>query len=275
MASPHAIQVHCDGAMDYDTKQTGGNGFTIDFPDSLDKEPIHKSIRNDKQGIHRLEMISIIEAMEELLAVSKQEPALLRQAAGIEIYTDRIKVTDEELANPYAIRNWRKNGWKNHEDKAIKDSDLLDKIDKTRLKLTKIVSGPVTIGYKRRKHNRVADKLAKVGKTTTNRGKKIYKEKQRRVIRRKYDGAEINYPKVSAKTTFSVRVYAWEPVSNQFEVCFEICSGNFKKNIIKTIVKSSEKKILHRGHCYIIKISRVFKHHVQMTVQKEIICTSD
>jgi ribonuclease HI len=256
--------------MNYDRNQTGGNGFVIEFPDTIEIDPIQRSLRNDRQGIHRLEMISIIEAMEELLVLAKREPEMLRRAAAVEIYTDRIRVTDDYLANPYAIRDWRKNGWKNHEGKATKDSDLLDKIDKTRLKLSKAVGGSVSISYKREKNNKVADKLSKAGKTTANRGRKIFVAKQRRVTRRIYDGQEVGYGQIGGGTIFEARVYAWELVRKQVEVCFEACSGKFEGCIVKAMIEEAEKSGLHRGHIYLIEVDAVFKHHIRIIVHEEI-----
>jgi ribonuclease HI len=120
MHNPYAIQVHCDGAMSYDKNQTGGNGFYIEFPESIDKESISVSIRNDKQGIHRLEMISILESIEKLLSIERNQPGILRKASSVEIYTDRYSVTDEKFLNPYRIKEWRNKRWKNHEGADIK-----------------------------------------------------------------------------------------------------------------------------------------------------------
>ncbi|MFC1802261.1 RNase H family protein [Patescibacteria group bacterium] len=269
MNNPNAIQIHCDGAMDYDSRQTGGNGFIIEFPDSFKIDPIVGSIRNDNQGIHRLELISLVEAMESLLIFARQNSTLIRDAGGVEIYTDRFSATDELLTNPYKIKSWRKNGWKNHEEKEIKDRDILDKIDKTRIKLSKAVGGYVEISHKRRKENKTADKLSKKGKKSLNRGVKIFEPKKRRFIKRLYEGSEVNYSAVNSGLEFEVRVYAWEPVGKRFEVCFEVCSGDFEGCIIKAYISEDFKLKLHRGHFYLIRIDSVFNHHVEI----ELLCT--
>lgn len=271
MANPYAIQVHCDGAMDYDSSQTGGNGFVIEFPDSFEMEPITASLRNDGQGIHRLEMISLIEAMEELLSFGKRNPELIRKAAAVEIYTDRLRATDGELTNPYRIRGWRRNGWKNYEGKPIKDKDLLDKIDKTRNKLSQVVGGSVSINYEREKRNKVADKLSKVGKRAGVRGRIMPEKKQRRVIRRSYDGPEIKYSQLSVDEVLEVRLYAWEPVGKEFEACFEICSGNFEGRIVKVYIDDEQKAEVHRGHRYAMEIAEVYAHHVTAKWFEEIL----
>jgi len=256
--------------MDYDPQQTGGNGFIIDFPDQFEVESISHSIRNDAQGIHRLEMISLVEAMEEAMMFLSQNEVVARQCAGVEMYTDRFSVTDGELISPYRIREWRKAGWKNYEGKPIKNSDLLDKIDKTRLKLSRVVGGSVTVTFKRRKQNKIADKLAKAGKKTSTRGVKLIEKNKRRITRRIYDGDEVDYSKVSGGSVLEVRVYAWEPVGEEFEICFEICSGDFEGKVIKTSVNSETKLHLKRSHTYLIEADSIFKHHIGINLLEEI-----
>lgn len=269
MANHQSIQIHCDGAMDYNTKQTGGNGFEISFPDFIDLEIVTKSLRNDGQGIHRLEMISILESMEELLAILKVNPSLSRQVAGVEIYTDRFSVTDSELINAYRIRGWRRQKWNTHEGKPVKNADLLDKIDKTRLKLAKEVGGSVSVTYKRRKQNKVADKLAKAGKKTTTRGRRLLEKNRRQVTKRIYEGDEVDYSSVKPELIIEVRVYAWELVGKKFEICFEVCAGDFEGGIIKAYVTPEQKSHLHRSHFYIIKIVGVFTHHIEIEIEQE------
>jgi len=264
MANPYAIQIHCDGAMDYDGKQTGGNGFIIEFPESIGIEPITASIRNDRQGIHRLELISLIEAMEELLSFGKKNLDLLRKASGVEIYTDRLRATDGELTNPYRIRDWRRNGWKNHENKPIKDRDLLDKIDKARVKVAQIVGGRVSINYEREKKNKVADKLSKTGKRTGGRGRKLIEKKGRRVTRRLYDGSEVKYSQLDEGDVLEMRLYAWEPVGEEYEACFEICSGELKGKIVKVYIDDKQKATVHRTYRYGTRVDKVNKHHIRV-----------
>lgn len=262
MANPQAIQVHCDGAMDYDTRQTGGNGYVIEFPDFIEQEPITGAVRSDGQGIHRLEMISIVEAMETLLAFGKRNPDTLRKAAAVEIYTDRLSVTDGELINPYRLQFYRKNGWRTHEGKAVKDKDLLDRIDKTRIKLGQAVGGPVTISYERRKQNKVADKLSKEGKREGVRGRAIIKKKRRQVTKRLFEGPEVPYDSLVEGSRWSVRLYAWEVVGDQCEVCFEVFDGEYQGRVVKAYVDLATKHDLHRDHCYTFDLAKVQKHNI-------------
>lgn len=148
MDNPHAIKIHCDGAMDYDKYQTGGNGFVIEFPDYFNKDPVEKSISRTGHGIHQLEMISILEAIEELIKIYKDD-LFPRTSSGVLIFTDRHSVPS--LLNPYAVREYRNNDWNNHEGKPIKDKVLIDRIDKARVKLSQKTGGRVEIKWKDRK----------------------------------------------------------------------------------------------------------------------------
>lgn len=263
MENPYSITIHCDGAMDYDSNQTGGNGFVIDFPECFEMSSIFRSIRNDGQGIHRLEMISIIESMKELIRIGKNNPGLLRKASGVSIYTDRIRVTDNELTNPYKIQGYRKNNWKNHEDKPIKDKDLLDDIDKTRKKLTQDVGGRVEIIYKREKGNKIADKLSKVGKKIAPLSRSIIRKKNRQVSSRKFDGSGVNYSSIEVDSILAIRVYAWELVQNEYELSAEILDGVNIGKVVKIYVNSEAKKDIHRQHCYKIEVNKVYSHHIK------------
>lgn len=268
MHNPYAICIHCDGAMDYDSKQTGGNGFVIEFPDDLNLDPITRSFRNDGQGINRLEMISILEAMEELL--SKKNSLPLNRASGVVIYTDRYNATDEQALNPYRIKEYRKNGWKNHEGKAIKDKEILDKIDKARTKLSQIVGGRVEIKYKKEKHNKTADKLSKIGRAGNERGRKIISKKNKQITRRQFNGPEIDYRTLTVGDVLKVRVYAWEPIQEQCEVSTEILSKRNKGEKLKVYIDLKDKAIVNRSHVYKIKVKEVFRHHVLVEYFKEI-----
>jgi ribonuclease HI len=267
MNNPHAIQVHCDGAMNYDSLQTGGIGFVIDFPDSLDLEPITKSFRSDNQGIHRLEYIAAIEAMTFLYSYLKDNKHFWNYSSGIEIYTDRFSIVG--LVDPYKIQDWRRGKWKNHEGVPIKDADLLDKIDKLRKKISSIGVGGVSISFKKRKENKQADKLAKKGKKILNRGSNDIEIKDRRVTRRKYNGPEVDYTKLQIGLHLNVRVYAWHTINDQVELSFEICSGKFLGFVLKSYITIDQKLFFHRTYSYKIEIEKVLKHQVKIILIEE------
>ena len=133
--NPYALYVYCDGAMDYDARSTGGIGFEIAFPDFVDLENIEKfDGRYVGANIERLELKAILQGMNEVLKSFEDNKDKLRDIQTIIVITDRLSLNDENRTNPYTIREWRKNKWYSHEGKAIKNSDLLEKIDKTRKK---------------------------------------------------------------------------------------------------------------------------------------------
>lgn len=214
-------------------------------------------------------MISIIEAMEALLSFDKKNPGILRMAAGVEIFTDRYSVTT--LVDPRRLRDWRRNGWKTYEDKPVKDKDLLDKIDKTRTKLAAVVRGSVSIGYKRERKNKVADKLSKEGKKIATGGRKTMEKKLRRVARRIFGGNEIQYPRLKEDGVFEAHVYAWERVGDRYEVCFEVSSGEYVGKIVKAYISEGQKAKVHRGHYYTVRIDKVFTHHITTIMIHEVL----
>lgn len=266
MHHPNAINIYTDGAMDRDTAQTGGTGFIVKFPELSSLSSIQESFRRDKQGIHRLEMIAILESMEALIKWIKQNGIDSLNCSRVIIHTDRFSLTDTELLlNPWKIAAWRKNGWRNHEGKPIKDKDLIDKIDKTRKKLRQMISGRVEIVYVRRKYNKQADKLSKEGKKGVVKNPKIINEKNTKVSKRLFDGDEINYKELKVGDQLEVRVYRKDPVQKEYEVSAEITDGEHFGKKIKIYIDFMQEYELHRHHYYKIAIKDVYKHHVRIS----------
>jgi len=82
MFNPYAVYVNCDGAMDYDSKNSGGVGFVITFPDFVPLEPIPISIGRYVGGnIERLELEALIQAMKETIDEIDDEISYFNQAA--------------------------------------------------------------------------------------------------------------------------------------------------------------------------------------------------
>ena len=262
--NPYAMYVRCDGAMDYDSKNTGGVGFEIIFPDFVGLESIKHSLgKYEGANIERLELEAILQAMKKVENLFKTNREELNDIQNIIFITDRMGLSDEKKTNPYTIRDWRKNRWPNYEGKAIKNKDLLDKIDKARMKIANNSYCRVEIKYGRRKLNKTADKLAKEGKkqaiTKTNialRGTKIGK--------RKYDGIEVDYKLLEEEKEYFVHVFKKEPVRTQWEIWVEICEGIFSGRKLK-IYSQADSEIesnLHRHHKYKIKIKKVYNYHI-------------
>lgn len=262
MLKDSAILVFTDGAMDRDSNQTGGTGFVIRFPHFVGLSDVRESSRRDCQGIQRLEMIAILEALEWLNKWLKKNEELVQNVSGVIINTDRHSLT--ELLNPWKISAWRRQGWKNHEGKPIKDSDLLDTIDKGRTKLSRTIRGKIEIKYVRRKHNKEADKLSKLGKTGLAKSRIILAGKESKVSQRLFDGEEIKYSVLSVGDSLDVRVYMKDPVQKEFEVMGEISDGEHFSKKIRIYVSFLEELELHRHHYYRFAVKEVYKHHIRV-----------
>ena len=263
MNDPHAIMVHCDGAMTLKPQQVGGGGFVIDFPDEYEIDAVSVYFRMDNQGINRIEMASILESIIKLQQLFKQHN--LRNINRILIYTDRFNATDEEDLNPYKIAEYRRNKWKNFEGKEIKNKDILDKIDKERKKLSKIAGSSVEIKYKREKNNKKADKLSRLGRDSQVRGKKILDVKKLNVTRRKFNGKEIEYSLLKEGDILKVHVYAHQVLDKQCELLAEIVDGEHLGFKFKIYVSLEEKQNIHRTYSYQIQINNVFRYHITVT----------
>lgn len=260
--NPYAIYVHCDGAMDYNPKNSGGVGYQIKFPDSVPLDIIEESIgRYEKANIERLELEAIIQGMNALINVFEGKSEELKCVNTIIITTDRYGLNDNEKTSPFRIRDWRKRNWHNHEGKAIHNSDLLEKIDKTRKKLSDKTYCRIRIEYLRRKYNKAANRLAKRGKQSSliNDSLSI---KGIKIGRRKFDGDEIDYKKLKEKEEISVHIFKKDPVRDQWEVNCEICEGEYISKKLRIYTDDKLENKLQRHHIYLVKIKKVFTHHI-------------
>jgi len=260
--NPYAIYVRCDGAMDYDSQNSGGVGCVIIFPDFVDLENINISIgRYEGGNIERLEIEAIIQGMNMLLKIFDSYTEKLKNVNTIIVTTDRYKLNDSELTNAYRIRAWKKNNWHNYEGKAIKNSELLDKVDKTRKKLSAKTFCSVRIEYQPRRFNKAADNLAKKGKKKETINDSIAL-KGRKIGKRKFDGDDINYNTLNERELLVVHVFKKEPVREQWEINVEVCEGSFIGRKLKIYSDDSLEKKFHRHHFYSVKIKKVFTHHI-------------
>ncbi len=269
MENPYAIYIKCDGAMNYDNKQTGGNGYVIEFPECFNLEPIRKSIRNDGQGIHRLEMISILESMKELISYSAKNNINLNKAASVIINSDRYSVTDDGEINPYHVAQYIKSKWMTKDGKEVKNKDLINDIYKTRKKLSSLVGGRVGIKYIREKYNKEADNLAEIGKEKDIRSKRTYYKNYKKISKRKFNGPEVDYSKLNPKRKLIINVYGSQQIDNNFEISTEIEKGEFLGMKVRLYVNTELEKKLHRSHSYFINVKKITKHHIEIKSCKE------
>ncbi len=262
--NPYAIYVHCDGAMNYDSNSSGGIGYVIIFPENIELEPITNSVgKFVGANIERLELEAIIQGMEEILRLSKKYSAQFRKANHIIITTDRFALNDEERTNPHRIRQWRKNRWHNHEGKPIKNSDLLDKLDKNRKKLVGNLHCRVNIQYERRKKNKPADKLAKAGKDFPLKKDNIA-IKGTKPAKRLFEGLLIDYKKLNKKEELIIHIYRKEPVREAWEIFAEVCKGKFYGYKLKIYAEDRLASRLQRQHIYRVKIKDVLRYHINV-----------
>ncbi len=262
LQNPYALYVFCDGAMDYGSKNAGGVGLEIVFPEFVELESIKKSI-GSYQGanIERIELEAILQGMQEVLDLFKKHKDKLMNIKTIIFMTDRFGLNDNDKTSPYRIKEWRRNKWENYEGKAIKNSDLLEKIDKTRKKIYDATFCMVEINYGRRKFNKTADKLAKAGKlglivknNIALKGVKIGK--------RKFDDIEVDYDLLQEGEEYHVHVYKKEPVRDQWEISAEICDGRLIGKKLRIYSGSEVESCLHRRHEYKVIVEKVYMHHV-------------
>jgi len=256
------MYIFCDGAMDYDSKNSGGVGYLITFPDSVGLEPIPISIGTYRGGnIERLEIEALIQAMKEVLDIFKKRGRQLSSINQITFVTDRFGLCDSEKTNAYKIQKWRSQNWKNFEGKPIKNHKLLDELDKTRKKLSVYARSRINIEFRPRKQNRIADKLAKKGKSEGIQINKLAKPGEK-IGKRKFDGAEIKYSKLVKDAKLHINVFRKDPVQKEWEVWVEICDGILKESKLKIYTDDILAAKLKRGNEFIIRIKDILINHI-------------
>lgn len=260
----YAIYVRCDAAMNYDSKNTGGIGYVIEFPEDCAIDNIFRKVGHYVgANIERLELNALILGMTELLKVYKYRSEDLKAATGIICITDRFSLNDQEKTSPYRIREYRRNKWRNHEGKEIKNSDLLDRVDKLRAKIYRETHLVPRIEYRRRKENKAADVLSKQAKLEPIVNKGLAKPGLK-VGTRKFDGGEVDYQLLESNQNLTVHIFKKERIKSQWEISAEICDGKQLGQKVKIYTDSEIEKELHRRHTYKVLLKQVYMHHVSI-----------
>lgn len=261
---PYAMYVYCDGAMDYTRGNPGGIGFNMTFPESSGIGPIHVS-RGVYEGanIERLELEALVKAIEEATNVWQKYHDKLQSVTRIIFVTDRYGLRDEDKTSPYRIREWRRNRWRTNDGKPIKNHKLLDRLDKMRMKLATVSRRRVEIEFRRRKHNKVANKLARAGKSAGVVNRALAKPGEK-IGRRKYDGPEIVYKKISVGSILHLNIYRKDPVQDEWEVWGELCDGPQKGCKVKIYAGDALASELKRGNEYRLTVESVFRYYVRI-----------
>lgn len=265
-----AIYIHCDGSMMPDTRSSGGTGYVIKFPEELEMADItnYHGIYEDA-NIERIEIQGIIEGMKGLINWLKINTINFSLVSKIIVITDRFDLQDGNRTSPFKIREWRKNGGKNFEGKEIKNWDLLNKLDKTRTKLGNLTWKSVRIEYRRRKFNKEADTLSKIGRKEGIPNREIAIEGHK-IGRRIFDGEEIKYSLFVPKEVMRIHIFRKRPIKDQWEINGEICSDKMKGQKLKIITDHLLQEKLQRGNIFDIRIKKVYAYHFEIyrTIKK-------
>ena len=260
----HALYINCDGAMDYDSKNHGGIGYVIRFPEALGLEDISYSIgRYLGANIERMELEALTQAFQTVLDLFITYRVELKTITQIIFITDRFGLSDPERMNPYLINSWRQNKWKSFEGKPIKNHEQIDKLDKLRKKLSNLTFARINIEYRPRKQNKAADKLAKAAKKDGLLINAIAK-KSEKIGRRKFDGAEIIYKSLSEKQELHVNTFRKDPVQESWEVWAEICCAEKIGQKVKIYTDDQLARKLKRGNEYVIKLRKVHRFFIEI-----------
>jgi ribonuclease HI len=262
--NPHAMYVHCDGAMDYGAQAFGGVGIFVRFPDAVEMEDITISIgRYTGANIERMEIEALTQAMLEIRKLFQEHWYALQNIRHIIFVTDRFALADTERMSPYLIREWRSMGWKNHEGKPIKNHEYIDKLDKLRTKLNKELCARIQIEYKPRKQNKTADKLAKKGKVE---GLVIHtlEKKSEKIGRRKFNGGELPYKAYKPEQELRINIFRKDPVQDQWEIWAEICTGLHQGMKLKIYADDEAAAELQRGNEYIVRLKNVYRYYLRV-----------
>ncbi len=226
-----ALKIYIDGSA-LKNPGPGGLAAIIEFPISLDLE--NKNIFKVgyyKTTNQRMELRACIEALGWIIKNSEKI-----NANRIIIVTDSSYVCDNRKNAPY----WRKNKWRNRENRPIMNADLWKRFISVRDR----VNVRTEIIWKRGKSTeelKAADKLAKEAAkhpTKTDFGFSVGK-----VLREPLQGVSNMFFAKGQKLI--IKIYRKQPVKRETKISF---TNNGQKFYAYVDIKKASK--LHRGHSY-------------------------
>lgn len=264
-----AIYVYCDGSMKPGPKSPGGIGYVIKFPEELELEEVSDFYAFEDSNIERLELQALIEGIKGVTIWIKKNDFNCSNVSRIVIITDRFDLQDTKRTSQYKINEWRRLKGKNHENKEIKNWDLINKLDKARTKLSNSVRKQVRIEYRQRKLNKDADKLAKKGRKEAISSREIAIEGHK-IGKRVFEGREVKYSQFQESEIIIIHIFRKRPIKEQWEINAEICSEKKKGHTIKIITDHLLQEKLQRRNVFEVKIKKVFRYHfiIYRTIKK-------
>jgi hypothetical protein len=180
--------------------------------------------------------------------------------------TDRLGLDDSQKTSPYRIREWKHSQWKNFEGKPIKNSDLLEELDKQRRKVIQDCHCSTEIQYQRRKYNKAADKASRKGRDNPLIDKSI-EIKGQKIGKRLFKEDFIDYGKLQVNMTLIIHIYLKQPVREEWEISAEIINGENAGQKICMYVDNVLEQQLHRHHHYQVIIIGIYQHHIRISQQ--------
>ena len=269
MRDDKSIKVFCDGSMQPKPGSPGGVGYIVKFPAELEIPDESDFFGFDDANIERLELQAIIEGMKGLHKWIKKNDFSCSGISRILFITDRFEFQDTMRTSAYKIKEWRRLRGRNHENKEIKNWELLNALDKARTKLSNFARNQVRIEYRQRKLNKEADKLARKGRESTQSSREIAIEGHK-IGKRAFDGPPVKCSNFHEKETLILHIFRKRPIREQWEINAEICSEKKKGRTIKIITDHLLQEKLNRRNVFEVKIKKVYTHHIEIyrTVSK-------
>ena len=269
MRDHNSIKIFCDGSMKPTPGSPGGVGYVIKFPEELEILDESDFFAFEDSNIERLELQALIEGMKGLTKWIKKNQFSCSGISRLLFITDRFEFQDTMRTSAYRIKEWRRLKGRNHENKEIKNWDLLNMLDKTRTKLSNSARKQVRIEYRQRKLNKEADKLAKKGRMIAKSSRKIAIEGHK-IGKREFNGPSVKYSNFHEKEILVIHIFRKRPITEQWEINAEICSEKKRGKTIKIITDHLLQEKLNRRNVFEVRIKRVFRYHFEIyrTIKK-------
>lgn len=241
---PNALKIHIDGSAFNNPGHGGGLAAIIEYPESFNREcEIIFREGYAKTTNNRMELRACIKAFEYIIKNVKQ--------LGINrviIITDSIYVSQNQNNSIF----WKKNHWRNKDNRPIENSDLWNKF----LLLRQKIRVSTEIQWQPGKSDRVSKDVDVFAK---NAAKKVIK-----AVDSGYQPGKISRtktPEISAPTLFPaqgqkviIRIYQYKKIyrKEEYRIVFDLFAKKENNFIAKhcAYVLTREVSDIHRHKCY-------------------------